>query len=134
MRLAGVSALLTFVILCAFAVAIGSLTVHRVRSDFNRQVHDTANQLPSQLNIKLDRQRRRAVTIDPPLGRPRARRPTTRSCASSRSAARCIAQAPANAPSLGPPGADTPRTIHGYRVVSRAGIVRDPAATSRSAR
>ena len=38
MRLAGVSALLTFVILCAFAVAIGSLTVHRIRSDFNRQV------------------------------------------------------------------------------------------------
>ena len=38
MRLAGVSALLTFVILCAFAVAIGSLTVHRIRSDFNREV------------------------------------------------------------------------------------------------
>ena len=34
----GVSALLTLVILCAFAVAIGSLTVHRIRSDFNRQV------------------------------------------------------------------------------------------------
>ncbi len=42
-RLAGVSALLTFVILCAFAVAVGSLTVHRIRSDFNRQVLDTAN-------------------------------------------------------------------------------------------
>ena len=53
MRLAGVSALLTFVILCAFAVAIGSFTVHRVRSDFNRQVTDTANQLASQLNIKV---------------------------------------------------------------------------------
>ena len=53
MRLAGVSALLTFVILCAFAVAIGSLTVHRIRSDFNRQVADTANQLPTQLNIKV---------------------------------------------------------------------------------
>ncbi len=41
-RLAGVSALLTFVILCAFAVVIGSLTVHRVRSDFNREVSETA--------------------------------------------------------------------------------------------
>ena len=50
-RLAGVSALLTFVILCAFAVAVGSLTVHRIRADFNRQVLDTANQLPSQLRI-----------------------------------------------------------------------------------
>ena len=52
MRLAGVSALLTFVILCAFALAIGSLTVHRIRSDFNRQVLDTAEQLPSQLSIR----------------------------------------------------------------------------------
>ena len=41
-RLAGVSALLTFVILCGFAVAVGSLTVHRIRSDFNRQVAETA--------------------------------------------------------------------------------------------
>ena len=40
MRLAGVSALLTFVILCAFAVAIGSLTVHRIRADFNNQVNE----------------------------------------------------------------------------------------------
>ena len=31
-RLAAVSALLTFVILCAFAVAIGSFTVHRACS------------------------------------------------------------------------------------------------------
>ena len=54
MRLAGVSALLTFVILCAFALAIGSLTVHRIRADFNRQVGDTAKQLPSQLSIKVD--------------------------------------------------------------------------------
>ena len=51
MRLAGVSALLTFVILCAFAVAIGSLTVHRIRADFNRQVTDTANQLPRELGV-----------------------------------------------------------------------------------
>jgi two-component system, OmpR family, sensor kinase len=52
-RLAGVSALLTFVILCAFALAIGSLTVERIRSDFNREVLETAEQLPSQLQITL---------------------------------------------------------------------------------
>ncbi len=50
-RLAGVSALLTFVILCAFAIAIGSLTVHRIRADFNREVPDAAIQLPSQLRM-----------------------------------------------------------------------------------
>ncbi len=37
-RLAGVSALLTFTILCAFALVVGSLTVHRIRSNFNREV------------------------------------------------------------------------------------------------
>jgi hypothetical protein len=50
-RLAGVSALLTFVILCAFALAVGSLTVERIRSDFNRQVLSTAEELPSQMAI-----------------------------------------------------------------------------------
>ena len=54
-------------ILCAFAVAIGSLTVHRVRADFNRQVADTANQLPSELSIKVDPVNYQIVTIQPPL-------------------------------------------------------------------
>src|SRR5262249_58361510 len=53
-RLAGASALLTFVILCAFALAIGSLTVHRIRSDFNREVTNTATQLPGQMRITVD--------------------------------------------------------------------------------
>jgi signal transduction histidine kinase len=37
-RLAAVSALLTFTILCAFALVVGSLTVHRIRANFNREV------------------------------------------------------------------------------------------------
>ena len=65
MRLAGVSALLTFVILCAFAVAIGSLTVHRIRSDFNRQVAESAHELPAQLRI----------TIEPPIEDEKPARP-----------------------------------------------------------
>ncbi len=48
-RLAAASALLTFVILLAFAVAIGSLTVHRVRSDFNRQVAESAKAIPHEI-------------------------------------------------------------------------------------
>src|SRR5947209_13798604 len=67
-RLAGVSALLTFVILCAFAVAIGSLTVHRIRADFNRQVTEVANQLPSQLKIiAAPLGLHRIESIEPPL-------------------------------------------------------------------
>jgi signal transduction histidine kinase len=115
-RLAGVSALLTFVILCAFAVAIGSLTVHRIRADFNRQVADTAKQLPTELVITIT-----PFRIEPPL-------------ADFASAAdhsvikilsigeRVVRQAPANAPSLGPPSV-TEQTVNGYRVLSVPAVV-----------
>ncbi len=86
-RLAGVSALLTFVILCVFAVAIGSLTVHRVRSDFDRQVSDTAEQLRSQLSIKIVRSDSREAFAPIRRWPSTQRRPTTRSCASSRCSA-----------------------------------------------
>jgi two-component system, OmpR family, sensor kinase len=115
-RLAGVSALLTFVILCAFALAIGSLTVHRIRSDFNRQVLDTAEQLPSQLAISVypfkiepalsdfassaDHDAIKIYTLDGTL----------------------VTQEPARVPSLGAP-AVTPHNVNGYRVVSRPTVV-----------
>jgi signal transduction histidine kinase len=122
-RLAGVSALLTFVILCAFAVAMGSFTVHRIRADFNRQVTDTANQLPTQLNIKVaPASARNAVTISPPLSAYAA--PADHAVVRVFTlGGRIVAQEPGNAPSLGTPSA-APKTVHGYRVVSRPGIVR----------
>jgi signal transduction histidine kinase len=52
-RLAVVSALLTFVILCGFALVVGSLTVHRLRSDFNREVAVTAGNLAGLLHIEV---------------------------------------------------------------------------------
>jgi signal transduction histidine kinase len=115
-RLAGVSALLTFVILCAFAIAIGSLTVHRIRADFNRQVQDAAIQLPSQLRISVA-----PFTITPPLS----------DFASNENhvviriltlGGAVLAQSPAKAPSFGVPE-ETARNIHGYRVISRSGVV-----------
>jgi two-component system, OmpR family, sensor kinase len=122
-RLAGVSALLTFVILCAFAVAIGSFTVHRIRSDFNRQVTDTANELPTQLNIKVSPGNlRRAITITPALAAYAA--PGDHAIVRIFTlGGTVVAQEPAKAPSLGAPSVQ-PRTVHGYRVVSRAGVVR----------
>ena len=42
---------LTFVILCAFALIVGSLTVHRIRSDFNREVAADAADLAVLLQI-----------------------------------------------------------------------------------
>jgi signal transduction histidine kinase len=122
-RLAGVSALLTFVILCAFAIGIGSFTVHRVRSDFNRQVADTANQLPSQLNIKVaPANARNAVTISPPLSAYAA--PADHAIVRIYTlGGSVLAREPAKAPSLGAPSVQA-KTVHGYRVLSRAGIVR----------
>jgi signal transduction histidine kinase len=52
-RLAGVSALLTFTILCGFALVVGSLTVHRIRTNFNREVAVSANNLAGLLQVKV---------------------------------------------------------------------------------
>jgi two-component system, OmpR family, sensor kinase len=122
-RLAGVSALLTFVILCAFAIAIGSFMIHRVRSDFNRQVADTANELPTQLNIKVaPAATKRAVTITPALAAYAA--PADHAVVRIFTlGGTVIAQEPSKAPSLGAPSAGA-KTVHGYRVLSRPGIVR----------
>jgi signal transduction histidine kinase len=52
-RLAVVSALLTFVILCGFALVVGSLTVVRIRSDFNREVAASASEFAGLLRIEV---------------------------------------------------------------------------------
>ncbi|HYM45848.1 MAG TPA: HAMP domain-containing sensor histidine kinase [Solirubrobacteraceae bacterium] len=112
---------MTFSILCAFAVAIGSLTVHRIRSDFNRQVEDTARQLPSQLRIRVNPATYQIEAIQPPL----ADLITPEHAAVIRVltlGGALIEQAPTHAPSLGAPSG-TPITIHGYRVISLRGVV-----------
>jgi two-component system OmpR family sensor kinase len=111
------------VILCAFAVAIGSFTVHRIRSDFNRQVKDTANELPVQLNIKVSPgNARRAVTITPALAAYAG--PGDHAIVRIFTlGGSVISQEPAKAPSLGTPSPGL-QTVHGYRTLSVAGIVR----------
>jgi two-component system, OmpR family, sensor kinase len=52
-RLALISAALTFVILCAFALVVGQLTASRVRSDFNNENVAAAGELTDQLTIVL---------------------------------------------------------------------------------
>jgi two-component system OmpR family sensor kinase len=52
-RLAAVSALLTFTILCGFALVVGSLTVHRIRSNFNREVAVSGDNLSALLRVQV---------------------------------------------------------------------------------
>jgi len=117
-RLAGVSALLTFVILCGFAVAVGSLTVRRIRSDFNTQVANAAARLPSVLQITATLE---SIKIEPALS----------DFASDADHAalkvltvdgKVVEQAPRNAPSFGQPQ-EAPTNINGYRVVTRQAVV-----------
>jgi two-component system OmpR family sensor kinase len=111
-RLAGVSALLTFVILCVFALAIGSLTVERIRSDFNRDVLETAEALPSEVKVSID-----PLRIITPL-EDFASKESHSEIRILSLAGRVVAKEPANAPSLGPAELNA-QTVNGYRVISR---------------
>ncbi len=114
-RLAGVSALLTFVILCGFAVAVGSLTVRRIRSDFNSQVAETASQLPSQLSIKVNPTTFQIVGIDPPLQD--LAEPEGDAVIRILSLGGAVIDETNKAPSLGPASLQA-RNVNGYRVLS----------------
>jgi two-component system, OmpR family, sensor kinase len=117
-RLAAVSALLTFVILCAFAIGVGWITVHRIRADFNRQVTDKANALESsQLRVGFYGFGR-PIKTEPALSEliTTAERAVIRILAPAGGAP--LAQFPTHAPALGEPSAVL-HTVHGYRVVSR---------------
>ncbi|HUA11658.1 MAG TPA: HAMP domain-containing sensor histidine kinase [Solirubrobacteraceae bacterium] len=113
-RLALASALLTFVILCVFAVAIGSLTVQRIREDFNHQVTSDARQVASRLTITGTP---RGLIPNPPLayfaglGEHSVLRIFTLD-------GTLLRQEPEHGPSLGPLMPDAAVNHGGYRVVT----------------
>jgi two-component system, OmpR family, sensor kinase len=117
-RLAGVSALLTFVILFSFALVVGSMTIHRIRSDFYNETEQVATRLPNELRFTLSESHgRRSLKVEPSL----------QTIASEQSAVvklflvtgQVYEQAPADAPWLGEPRGGPAAAIHGYLVVSR---------------
>ena len=67
-RLAGGSAVLTLVILCGFAVIIGTLTIARIRSDFDEQTRLAANDLSDRIQYKIDPRTGRPGCVGPDLG------------------------------------------------------------------
>jgi two-component system OmpR family sensor kinase len=100
------------VILCAFALAIGSLTVERIRGDFNREVLQTAEGLPSELRISVD-----PLRITSPLEDFASKSDHAEIRILSK-AGNVIAHEPADGPSLGP-AEPSAKTVNGYRVISR---------------
>jgi len=118
MRLAAVSALLTFVILCVFAIAIGSLTVTRVREDFNHRVTSEAVQLANGVTWKVTE--RGQLDLVPLL--PLARVAETSAIRVYTLSGTLLATLPEHAPSLGPlrnltRGETLSQEVGGYRVV-----------------
>lgn len=104
-------------------MAIGHLTVQRIRSDFYHEVETTAAQLPSDIDISVNPRTFRPEAPEPPLadlvppGEQAAIRVLTLGGAS-------IEKAPANAPNLGVPTA-TPHVVSGYYVISRYAVVHE---------
>ncbi len=70
-RLAGGSALLTLVILCGFAGAVGALTTERIHEDFDAEVSRAAERLRDQVTFSrvslMSDGSRRLVDLNPPL-------------------------------------------------------------------
>jgi two-component system, OmpR family, sensor kinase len=111
------------VILCAFAVAVGGLTVRRIRSDFNRQVEQTARQLSTQLNVVIDPVTFRISAIEPPLSDLPGVPEHSVIKLYTISGGALIAQTPTrNAPNLGAPK-EGASTVGAYRVASQPATV-----------
>src|SRR4051794_15069522 len=118
-RLAGGSAALTLVILCGFAVIVGTLTTRAIYANFNRETAATADRLAAQLNYVF-------MGYDS-NHHPRysCRCPDINDVASANNAAIRVVtandgllKASKGAPDLGPP-VDGAQDVRGWRVESR---------------
>jgi two-component system OmpR family sensor kinase len=99
---------------------VGSVTIHRIRSDFYRQVEQTGERLPSQIRFELNSASELKIS------------PSLQVVAADQSAALRVLsisgapfeERPSGAPSLGPPNLRQPVETHGYFVVSHPAIIR----------
>ncbi|HEY3829013.1 MAG TPA: HAMP domain-containing sensor histidine kinase [Solirubrobacteraceae bacterium] len=107
-RLAVVSALLTFVILCGFALVVGSLTVLRIHSDFNREVAVSASEFAGLMRIEVTASD--TLDIEPNVDRYAA---SEHAFIRILSPAGTVLQSTRHAPEL---GLASEATVEGYRV------------------
>jgi two-component system, OmpR family, sensor kinase len=116
-RLAAASALLTFSILCVFALVVGSLTVHRIRADFNREAAASATNLAALLQVSVggnESEGFRLRVVNPP-NLDRFAQPE-RAVIRILTASGTVIAATKNAPNM---GVANDANVHGYRVYSR---------------
>jgi signal transduction histidine kinase len=123
-RLASVSALLTFTILCGFALVVGSLTVHRIRTNFNREVAVSAENLAGLLQVEVTGsyiEGFKLKVLNPPnLGRlANSEDAVVRILSESGS----VLVSTAGAPNL---GLSSEADVHGYRVHTRLVALNGP--------
>ncbi len=134
MRLAAGSALLTFAILCSFALLVGVLTAHRLRADFDHEVAQTDEKLAARgayVNISTHTVEFRPALYEQAL-------PEHWVVELLNESGAVIARWPDNAPALSapaPPSATLVRpffrfahgpelsTLSGYRVASEEGVL-----------
>jgi two-component system OmpR family sensor kinase len=118
-RLASISAGLTFVILCAFAIGVGQATTSRIRSDFRNQLVAASDDLKNRLQIEVNVSKGRVTKISPPLDAYAGAEHAVIRILNDRDGS--ILGATKGAPNLGRTISFVDRTefIQGYRVVTR---------------
>jgi two-component system OmpR family sensor kinase len=125
-RLALISAGLTFVILCAFAIGVGEATTSRIRSDFRNQLAAAADDLKGRLEISVNVERGRVTKISPPLDAYAGAEHAVIRILDDNNGQ--VLGATKQAPNLGRtiPFVDRTEFIQGYRVVSRHTLLHSP--------
>jgi two-component system, OmpR family, sensor kinase len=113
-KLAAVSAALTFAILCLFAVVVGALAEQRVRAAFDDDLRATAADLQSQIDVRIAEDGRLAFRLD---------RDVVAAAVAGDAVIRVVDRegqvlGPRGAPALGPP-VEGVRDAGDYRVISR---------------
>jgi signal transduction histidine kinase len=134
-RLAAVSALLTFAILCTFAVVVGFLIAHRMRTDFSHDVATTSTQVASETHVYVNPVTGRVLRIGPPSLRELAAPEHAAIKLFAVASTAPFEESPRGGPSLGPiPGGaaffvgayDLSSTVNGYQVETLSLPVRNP--------
>jgi signal transduction histidine kinase len=118
-RLALISAGLTCIILCAFAIAVGEATTNRIRSDFRNQLVAASDDLKNRLQISININNGHVQRISPPLDAYAGAEHAVIRILNDNNGD--ILGTTKDAPNLGRtiPFVDRTEFIQGYRVVSR---------------